>query len=263
MKCGIVHNGAYYIDSHLVFGAVNGTMIFQRISDAIRYMLAQDGIEVWNYIDDTFAAIEEVGATEKFEKLCNLITELGLPLNPDKVQPPSETMEVMGIVIDVSTKTLSIPHTKMRDIEETVNSFIHKSYMCKRDLQSLLGRLLYVSKVIKPARGFLNQMLQTLRNMTGVNRAKIDNDFRRDLNWFKQFLQSFNGKTSFANWQGPSDVTVYVNASLSGLGAVCKGQFYSVWLSESILKFDGIVIYEMINVLVCLRMWGMDGVIKG
>ena len=35
LKCVFFHEGAYYIDIQLVFGAVNGTMLFQRCSNAI------------------------------------------------------------------------------------------------------------------------------------------------------------------------------------------------------------------------------------
>ena len=86
IKCGIQHNGKFYIDKRLVFGADNGTMIFQRISDAVWFTLAQGGLNVWNYIDDTFAAAEEKGANQKFDLMCSTITDVGLPLNPDKVE---------------------------------------------------------------------------------------------------------------------------------------------------------------------------------
>ena len=99
IKCGICHEGSYYVDKHLVFGAVNGTMIFQCISDAIRHMLSTQDVRVWNYIDDIFAAWESEGSDEKFEALCTLIKELGLPLNDKKVEPPSDTMTIMTLGI--------------------------------------------------------------------------------------------------------------------------------------------------------------------
>ena len=58
IKCGIQHEEAFYVDRRLVFGAVNGTMIFQRISDAVRFILREQGLSVWNYLDDMFAAKE-------------------------------------------------------------------------------------------------------------------------------------------------------------------------------------------------------------
>ena len=126
--------------------------------------------------------------------------------------------------------------------------------MTKRELQSLLGRLLYVSKVIQPARGFLNRMLQTLRQMRGF-KQRIDISFKKDLHWFKKFLDRFNGCTTFKNWTGAPDFECFIDASLMGLGAVCGLQFYSVHLPADLKVRERIVVYEMVNVLVALRMW--------
>ena len=101
------------MDKHLVFGATNGTMIFQRISDAIRHMLSIQNVTVWNNIDDIFTAWESEGSDEKFETLCTMIKELGLPLNEKKVEPPSDTMTIMGVNIDIRDSTLSIPAMKL------------------------------------------------------------------------------------------------------------------------------------------------------
>ena len=131
VKCGIQHEGQFYLDKFLVFGAVNGTMIFERISDAIRYVLGEQKVTVWNYIDDTFAAVEEKGADEKFKIVCSVIQELGLPLNPEKVQEPSDVMAIMGITVDVVSKTLSIPAAKMCEICEAVEEFSKKRYIVK------------------------------------------------------------------------------------------------------------------------------------
>ena len=54
IKCGTRHRGNFYVDKNLVFGAVNGTLIFERISDAIVSIMRAEGAIVWNYIDDLF-----------------------------------------------------------------------------------------------------------------------------------------------------------------------------------------------------------------
>ena len=51
IKCGIAHEGKFFVDKHLVFGAVNVTMVFQRISDASRFMLKCEKIQVYNYFN--------------------------------------------------------------------------------------------------------------------------------------------------------------------------------------------------------------------
>ena len=219
-------------------------------------MLAKEGIVIWNYIDNTFTALEAEEAGDKFQILCDLITDLGLPLNPDKVQPPSDSIEIMGVEVNAVLKTIAIPQTKLADIVRTVDEFSRKTFMSKKELQSLLGKLLYISKIIRPARGFLNRMLQTLRNMSNMTRIKIDEEFTRDLNWFRVFVRTFNGRTSFANWEGPSDIVVHIDASLAGLGAVCSKKFYSVHLPDHIKALQRIVIFEMLNILIALRVWG-------
>ena len=165
IKCGIAHKGSYFIDKNLVFGAVMGTMFFQRISSAIKFILEQENTVIWSYIDDLFAAVEGREAQDKFEKMCSTVTDLGLPLNPDKVKSPNKVMDIMGIIVNVTNETLSIPAEKLRDITDICNSFHEKHTCTKKELQSLLGKLLCVSKIIKPARGFLNRMLCTLRVM--------------------------------------------------------------------------------------------------
>ena len=55
-------------------------------------------------------AVEADGAEEKFKVVCSVIQELGLPLNPDKVQEPSDVMAIMAITVDVvAKKTLNSP----------------------------------------------------------------------------------------------------------------------------------------------------------
>ena len=48
---GIKWKDKYYVEKFLAFGAVHGTGIFQKITDFVRFILAQEGIIVYNYID--------------------------------------------------------------------------------------------------------------------------------------------------------------------------------------------------------------------
>ena len=171
------------------------------------------------------------------------------------------SMVIMGNHVDMVERRIAIPHDKKGEIVQAVEDFSTKTFMTKRKLQSLLGKLLYINKIIQPARGFLNRMLQTLRKMQG-RRMRINSDFKKDLYWFKWFLQDFNGCTSFDNWAGQSDVECHVDASLTGLGAICGRQFYSVLLPQHMRSSERIVVYEMINVLIALRMWGNSWVNK-
>ena len=85
LKLVIQHEGKFYLDKSLAFGVANSTFIFQRISDAIRHILANEHIRVWNYIDDIFACIKGRHMERVFRRLMQLIQELGLPINKDSI----------------------------------------------------------------------------------------------------------------------------------------------------------------------------------
>ena len=93
----------------------------------------------------------------------------------------------------------------------------------KHDLQSLLGRLLYVTKCVKASRPFLNRMLELLRQADKQNKIVLTQDFHRDLNWFGQFLTKFNG-VAFSSHE-LVHCHIELDASLQGLGAVCDNKF--------------------------------------
>ena len=104
---------------------------------------------------------------------------------------------------------------------------------------------MYVSRVIRPARGFLNRMLQTLRNTEDGKRVEVAGEFKLDSDWFLAFIKSFNGTCTFRNWGDSSHGQVHIDASLWGLGAVYKDKFYSTPLPTFIRENQRIVVFEM------------------
>ena len=80
-------------------------------------------------------------------------------------------MEVvcLGILINTIHKTISIPPEKLQEIKNICSEWQYKKSCTKTQLQSLLGSLLYVTKCVRPARFFLNRMLQILRDNTHLD----------------------------------------------------------------------------------------------
>ena len=98
-----------------------------------------------------------------FRRMYELIEQLGLPINPDKVVPPTTVMTCMGIRVDAYHKTISLTKEKLNELQLLCDEFVNKNRVSRRTLQSLLGKLLYMAKVLAPARAFLNRMLWYLR----------------------------------------------------------------------------------------------------
>ena len=152
---GIKFRNQYFLDRSLTFGFRHGSQIFQRCTDAIRYIMAEHGYPLlFNYIDDLIYTGLPSQMDASFNFLKNLLVELGLEISPKKLVPPSTSVTCLGILINSIQKTISIPPEKLAEINQLCIQWSTKIYYGKRDLQSLLGSLLYVSKCVKHSRFF-------------------------------------------------------------------------------------------------------------
>ena len=87
-KLGIKWGSDTYIDAAVAFGWVHGSALFQRVSDAVTFILSKEGIRMFAYIDDYILVSPKVTAYHHFDTLASLLLELGLPSNPEKQPPP-------------------------------------------------------------------------------------------------------------------------------------------------------------------------------
>ena len=177
-------------------------------------------------------------------------------MNEDKRTPPTHKFTCLGITIDLHENTLSIDPLKLEGIYMDCIKAFDKKFISKRALQSLLGKLLYLHKCVKPARTFVNRILTVFRKHHDKSRILISEDFRQDIKWFTTFLPHFNGITILKKEPIRDNNTLHIDASLTGLGGVWGHRVYSTPIypiSDFKLK---IVHLEMFNILLALRTWG-------
>ena len=131
-----------------------------------------------------------------FVTLQGLLRELGLTVSAKKLVASSTQVTCLCIVVDTVAHSVSILADKLQTVKNTYLQWVNKQVCMKKELQSLLGLLLYVNKCIKCARYFLNRILMLLRENSNNNRISITEDFRRDLQWFDAFLPVFIFQTT-------------------------------------------------------------------
>ena len=193
---GLRHD-TYYVDTWLPFGYRNGSALFQRISDAVRHIMRQRQFDVINYIDDILGIDVPSKIDASFDALRSLLHELGFQISQKKLQPPTTKLNCLGIVVDTVNFTVSVPTEKLQEITSKCLQWRQKKFCNKKQLQSLLGSLLYISKCVRTSRFFLNRLLEVLRSMEDHKQAPITLEARRDINWFTKFLPQYNGVTFF------------------------------------------------------------------
>ena len=243
----------HYIDVSTPFGFRHGSLFFQRCSDAIRYIMTSHGhTGLFNYIDDLIYTGLPSEIMNSYQFLLDLLQDLGLDISQKKLVPPATSVTCLGILVDSINRTISIPQEKLQEIITTCKSWFDKTYCSKTDLQSLLGLLLYITKCVKPARFFLNRMLQLLRDNYDVKKILLTKEFFLDLGWFDAFLTHYNGVTYYDH--SNCHFQMHLDASLTGLGAVFHNMGYSLPLPKGFMGYS-IVHLEILNIVVACKVW--------
>ena len=193
---GMCIDDGLYFHSSLPFGLRSTTMISQRTTKSIVYILIEEGISVDVYIDDFYGPEVPSAAEPSFLRLNSLFDELGVLASPDKDTPPCTHMICLGVWIDTLAMTLSVPDFRGAELREELESWLHGVSFTKRQLKRLIGKLSFVSACVRPGRAFMNRFLQALRSCASSSRHSchpVTDDLRADISWWLLFLSYYNG----------------------------------------------------------------------
>ena len=160
---GLYWKGKRYVDVSVPFGIKSGASACQMVTDCVTHLMASQGHWTCTYLDDVMGVSNPSTADNAFTSLKNLIQTLGLPINSDKVVAPTHEMTCLGINIGARTRTLTIPESKVQQVQRLCNQWASKAYATCRSLQKLLGHLIYLHRCVTPSRLFVNRILQVLR----------------------------------------------------------------------------------------------------
>ena len=132
----------------------NAAMACTRMTKAVMFMHGSNGYLGTSYLDDLIGVEEKSRGTEAYQSLGVLLEELGLIENYSKACQPSTVQIVLGIEVDTIEGTLSVPQDKMSEIFELLVEWRRKVKTNKTDLQSLIGKLQFVTKCVRQSRIF-------------------------------------------------------------------------------------------------------------
>jgi hypothetical protein len=210
-KVGVVWRGLFFFFVCLAFGLRHSGLNGQRVTDAVSWILQQLGLQtdseqiyqVCNYVDD-LGGVEatEERATAAFEALAWLLDDLGLQESKKKAVAPTTLITYLGIQFNSKTMEMSVPPEKMTEVKLEIARWLRKSTISKRELQSLLGKLFWVARVVKYARAFMGRLLEQLRSLSKVHdgkKVKFGEESKKDVKWWGEYLEHFNGVTMIIN----------------------------------------------------------------
>lgn len=119
-------------------------------------------------------------------------------------------------------------------------------------VQSVAGKLLFITNCIAPARKFIARILAVLRGMQDDSWVTLGADFRADITWFFYYARMNNGIFYYT----PERPEVYMecDSSMYGGGGVSAKHYYAWTYSENHMeRYKNIVHLEAINLLVMYK----------
>ena len=204
LLCFIWRRKLYFFVA-LMFGLRHAGLQGQKVTTAVTWVHQRLGLESdppayfnsLNYSDDIGGCEATLSrATEAFEKLGELLADLGLCESSSKAHQPATKMPYLGIMFDTTNMRMSIPPEKVAEVRELISLWMKRSFATKKTLQQLLGKLLWVSKCVKFSRSFLGRLLtqlQGMHNLTDNKRLKLSPGSKEDIIWWDRYLRRFNG----------------------------------------------------------------------
>ena len=255
---GYLWQNNFYFDAILTMGLRSAAMVCQRVTSAISWICSQRGQPVFNYLDDFIGVALPSTTAIAFGDLGDLLFSLGLIESTDKASPPSTRIVCLGVELDTNALTLSVSCERLDELECLLADWLTKKTTTKSALQSLVGKLVFVSKCVRQSRVFLSRILSVLRTIKfNHHHVNLNAEFRKDIRWWCRFLWSYNGvsMTNTASWSLPGEVFT-TDACLTGCGGLCDDEyFHSVFPDFILSQHLDINCLELLTIIIALKLW--------
>ena len=146
----------------------------------------------------------------------------------------------------------------MIEIKSEILKWSRKTVAKKSELQSVLGKLLWVSKTVKFSRVFVARIIAETRKLQRQSeKTVLSNDIRKDFLWWHNFLEVFNG-VELIPPIGPT-LAIYGDACPQSGGSWNESvaEYFSLDFPTYLCSADTpIHTKEFIVVILSARLWG-------
>ena len=168
-------------------------------------------------------------------------------------------MVFLGVQIDTLAMSMTVTPDRLQELRQRCSSSLSSSRTSRRDLQSLLGVMSFVTACVRPTRVFMSTLLNTLRLSHGSPFCFLSKENRSDLRWWCHFHPLYNG-VSLIKWSPWLDDPWHLStdACNTGAGGYFHGHFFNTPFPAPILhRFgDKINVLELLTIMAALKLWG-------
>lgn len=216
----------FYVQTVLPFGCRSSPMLFTLFAQGLKYAMQKEGATlIEHYLDDYFTCAPAGSNTcaENLEIMKHTCRTMGFSVQPKKVVGPTSVLEYIGITIDSNLMQMRISDERLNDILDELSAWQNKRICTKREILSIVGKLTFISKVVRPGRTFVRRMIETSKKVRHLHhRIRLNREFRSDVTWWLAYLKSWNGVSWFydKDWSSNAELHLWTDASDLGYGCL-------------------------------------------
>ena len=265
-RLGFVWRSKLFLFVSFVWGCRHAGYAGQWLTTAVAFIVAQIGLEqtgvlfqILNYADD-FAGVElcKDRAQLSFATLGDLLTDIGLAESKSKACAPATTMTYLGVSFDTVNMCICVDSEKLVEIKAELQKWSRKTVAKKFELQSILGKLLWVSRAVRFSRIFVARIIAEVRKLKKQSdKTTLSREIRKDFLWWENFIDVFSGVEIIP--APTASLAVYGDACVQGGGSwyPAVGEYFSMLFPDYMCSPDTpIHIKEFVIVILCVRLWG-------
>ena len=224
----------------------------------IVHLHKQKGHFSLNYVDD-FLGIEYISNVwRSHADLVELLKNLGVGRSESKSVPPDQIVEFIGNLVNAAELTIGVtPQRKIQVLRE-LEKWRTRVTCSRQQLESLIGKLQFMSNCIKPGRLFISRMLMEMKAMCRGKYYKINQELRKDIKWWYLFLPGFNGTCIM--WLldvAEVDSEFAVDACMVGSGGISAQEYFRTEFPREFRNQEHKITHlELWSVIIAVRIWG-------
>ena len=259
---GFQWNNHFYYDRVLPFGLRSAPYIFNCLAEALCWILRHNYSlkVVMHYLDDFLTlASSELECASHLRNLQTAFAHTGVPLAEEKLEGPSTSMCFLGVTLDSVLLEARLPNDKLLTLKSSLTSWSSKQTVTKRELLSLIGHLSFAAKVVPPGRTFLRRMIDLSTSQSRLDSTiELDEAFSKDLNWWRTFLETWNGRNFLLSPKWTSNISLQLSTDSSGsigYGAYFQSSwFQGRWNADQ--QDKSIQWKELYPIVIAAATWG-------
>lgn len=229
--------GHYYVDMVLPFGLRSAGGIFNHFANLVCWIINNKyGIpNLIHYSDDYFMVSTQdvVIAKKELSVVKQAFFDMGIPLADDKIEGPALEMIYLGILINSRDMTIEITPDRYVETTGALPRWVTRRTCTKTEMQSLIGKLSFIAKVVRPGRTFLRRLIDlTTTVKLQHHHITLNKESKLDIQWWIDFLPEWKSSSMIPepNQILSTDIKLYSDASDIGYGAIYdKAWVRGVW----------------------------------